>query len=338
MAFPNFLSFSSFIEREKSSRIKLVNNYILLEKLSGGKSSAEVYLAKHKITKRLYAIKAYQLDKKLKNNSAFRELRILKKIHHQNVISFKEAFVSKDRVYLVLDVALYGSLERILKIEKKLSENNAALIFKQVALGLQEVHRNRFVHHDLKPANILVTKNKKIKISDFGVGRSYDSFCSLFGTPAYQAPEIINSDNMDEDLLSEDIWSFGVSLFETVFGYLPFQGDDVYEIQSSIHNKPLSIPENCSSDLRDVLMKCLSIDLSKRISVTELVAHPFFGRHGQFRFSSSISLIEVPKVDEMKEIKEISVSELLDENVLHKLAYIPQSTNLFETCFHSFNF
>jgi serine/threonine protein kinase len=139
---------------------------------------------------------------------------------------------------------------------------------------------------------------------------SFESVFDLSGSPAYQAPEIIDDgdDGLSQfDSSKIDIWSLGVSLFESVFGFLTFEGDDAFQIASLIQSNPISIPDGCSSVLRDILQKMLVVNPLKRISIRELLEHPFFLLYNESDFDSFEPMF-IPEINLTQDIQHNSVS------------------------------
>jgi serine/threonine-protein kinase 11 len=131
-----------------------------------------------------------------------------------------------------------------------------------------------------------------VKLGDLGIGHSFDSADTVLGTPAYQAPEFFEEgEDIVLDPVREDIWSLGVSIFEAVFGRLPFEGGNVFEIGWSILNTRLEIPESASPALRDLLRRMLERDPAKRISLEEVRVHRFFEGEGM---AGPLSVAENP--------------------------------------------
>jgi serine/threonine-protein kinase 11 len=292
----------------------MVNQYLLLTKLGQG-STSKVYLAKDCYTSQNVAIKMIYFRSKKKSsiiNQVILEVRVLHQIDHPNIITLKEVLFSEEKgmIYLVIEFASFGSLDQILKMKGKISESLAATIFKQIIQATAYLNQNKIVHHDIKPMNIILTKNGEGKLSDFGISSSFESAFDLSGSPAYQAPEIIddNDDGLPQFNASKiDIWSLGVSLFESVFGFLPFEGDDAFQIFSSIKNNSVSIPNGCSAVLRDLLQKMLVASPLARISIGDLLEHPFFHLYNESDFDS-FEPIFIPEINLTQDIVHRSAS------------------------------
>lgn len=223
----------------------------------------------------------------------------MRSLRHPNLVRLLEVLHSKENksVYLVMELGNAGSLSSFVSSHAVCSEEFIASVFFQIIKGLYYLHEKGFVHHDLKPSNIVLLNDGTAKITDFGVGRSFESVATLFGSPAYQAPEYLDEDEdttvVKTEVSKEDIWSLGVSLFQCAFGILPFDGENIFEIASSIRNNPVNLPSSVSSELADLIHRTLVIDPAKRISSSELLDHPFFNKAVQQPLPSR----PIPKID-----------------------------------------
>ena len=266
------------IDEPQPPKVKKVNQYLLASKIGHG-SSAKVYLAIDNQTNKQYAAKCVHIghDHQLAV-SLQREIQTLRTLDHPNILKLYEVLHVPDSnvAYLILEYGDCGSLQTSIEKNYIIDERQIANIFYQVVLGLSYLHSQGIVHQDIKPSNILITSSGKVKLSDFGIGHHFESAEEVIGSPAYQAPEFFNDDIAEIDPIKEDIWSLGVTLYETVFKKLPFNGNTIYEIANNIRNNPLILPASISPDLKDLLLKMLTPNPKDRVSLKGILEHPFF--------------------------------------------------------------
>ena len=275
------------IEEKKNKKLKKIQKYICLKKLNKG-STGKVYLVQDVLSNEYFALKIYNINKLFENNTLIstieREIRLLQQFDHPNILKMKEALHSKDKglACIVLEFANCGSLEDLIISKTILNEELISKIFYQVILGITYLHSKGIVHQDIKPSNLLIFSNGIIKISDFGIGHSFSSADIVVGSPAYQAPELFDGyeENLNEESIidptKEDVWSLGISIYESIFLQLPFLGNNIFEIIHEIKNSKLKIPLNTSKELTDLLIKMLEPNPIKRINLNDVKNHPFF--------------------------------------------------------------
>ena len=145
----------------------------------------------------------------------------------------------------------------------------------QVAQGLKFLHERNICHNDIKPSNILLFSNGRVKLADFGIVRSFQSADSVLGSPGYQAPEFLD-DTDSLDPRKEDVWSLGVTLYEMKFGRLPFFGDDLFQIVKDARKQCLTFPSHVSLEFERVIRGMLRVDPAERLSLDEVMLEPFF--------------------------------------------------------------
>ncbi|EAY08243.1 CAMK family protein kinase [Trichomonas vaginalis G3] len=295
-----------------------VNQYNLLKTIGQG-ANCKVVLIQDSLNRKYYAAKVFKLAKTYPNAKTSlpleREVRIMKKIHHENIVNFREVLFApeKNAFYLIMEWGNCGSLQNLIDTKIKIAEKTIASIFRQLVNGLSYLHSQGFVHQDIKPSNVLLFSDGTAKIGDFGIGHSFQSAETVVGTPAYQAPEIFD-DSYDDltdlpalDPAKEDVWSLGVTLFETLFGKLPFTGENVYEIARTIRKIGLVLPNNISGPLSDLLFGMLNPDPTKRLSLDEVKESSFF-KDSSDRFVPPINPVEPPKPDNLLPIYQIAAS------------------------------
>lgn len=313
-----FYSFSKIIEEETKKHVtKKVNQYFLFKKLGYG-STSKVYLSQNCITKSLYAAKMIRLsDTCHTGNGAAgldREIRIMRSLRHPSIIKLHEVLYDShdSTAYLFIEYANSGTLDNLISSKVHLSDETLASAFKQITEGLIYLHSQGIVHHDVKPSNIMLFSKGQAKLADFGIGHSVQSKDQVIGTPAYQAPEIFNDD--EDDPFKEDVWSLGISLYEAAFGKVPYNGFNVYEIIHNIQTNPLEIPENHNRSpfLIDIIKKMLTVNYKERISMKEVIEHPFLS-NAKESFKINDSAILLPKIDSENDVKYISAT-VCDKN------------------------
>ncbi len=211
------------------------------------------------------------------------EIAILKKLHHPHVVQLYEVLddPSKDSLYMVFEYCPDGTVIDI-KLNQRvqpLPEDVARLYFVQVLMGIEYLHENEIVHRDIKPDNILLSNDRKTcKIVDFGVSEMFikpgdDTMQKSAGSPAFMSPELCTAGHAEYHGKSDDIWSFGVTLYCMCVGHLPFQKDNFYEMYEAIKNDEPELPPHLSSDLADLLRRMLAKDPERRITVPEMRQH-----------------------------------------------------------------
>jgi serine/threonine-protein kinase 11 len=201
---------------------------------------------------------------------------------HPNILKLVEVLhiPETDRVYLVLEYADMGSLAALIERRAALPLNSSLSIFKQAAGAIKCLHDAGYVHQDIKPGNILLDGSGRAILADFGIGHSFVSAAMVVGSPAYQAPEALD-DGYAEEIVSdgaapqkEDVWALGVTLYQTLFGVLPFVGSNLYEVVNAIKEKPLELPADTKPLVVDLIRGMLTIDPKTRFGIDEVLHHP----------------------------------------------------------------
>ncbi|ELU04709.1 hypothetical protein CAPTEDRAFT_111818, partial [Capitella teleta] len=202
-----------------------------------------------------------------------RELNVLSKIHHPNIIQFYECFSHGAKIVMVMELAKYGDLLELIKVEKRLGPNKANLIFKQIADGVEYLHFNKIVHRDLKCENILLAENLIVKIGDFGFSRFFDEDDMLHtacGSLAYSSPELLRGYLYAGPPC--DIWSMGVILFTAVCGIMPFKENNLRSLVAKQESKSWDFPESrvLGEELTMLIEGMLEPDTDTRLSIQEV--------------------------------------------------------------------
>ncbi|XP_023030950.1 phosphorylase b kinase gamma catalytic chain, skeletal muscle/heart isoform isoform X4 [Drosophila tropicalis] len=227
------------------------------------------------------------------------EISILRQVMgHPYIIDLQDVFESDAFVFLVFELCPKGELFDYLTSVVTLSEKKTRTIMRQIFEGVEYIHAKNIVHRDLKPENILLDENHNVKITDFGFARQLqegEKLTDLCGTPGYLAPETLKC-NMFEGSpgysQEVDIWACGVIMFTLLVGCPPFwHRKQMVMLRNIMEGKySFTSPEwaDISEDPKDLIRKCLVVDPAQRITVKEVLRHPFFNQmlRKQSRFNA----------------------------------------------------
>lgn len=224
-----------------------------------------------------------------------KEITILKRIHHPNVVDLKEVMSSKDKIYMVMELVTGGDLFDKIAAEGPMKEPAARTLFSQLLAALGYCHSEGIYHRDLKPENVLLSSNGDVKLSDFGLGsvRQADTVESagllntVCGTPNYAAPEILSKQAYDGAAV--DIWSLGVVLYVVLAGCLPFDEDDLVSLMEKITTAEYETPPWLSQEASDILHRMICADPKERTSLEALWEHPWMSSIGRTISSRELS-------------------------------------------------
>ena len=259
-----------------------ISDFTIVKELGAG-SFGHVYLATHKKTKANYAIKA--IDKRDKTNIEEkpyfrREVEVMYKIHHPNVVKLYGHFEDNNYCYFIMEYISKGNMFGIIPQDKKkrISTQIVASLMKDIISAVYFWHNMNppIIHRDIKPENVLLNEGIVAKLTDFGWSNYIQEDKerkTVCGTPIYLAPEIIKEQGHDERV---DIWCIGVLLFELITGSVPFQGKDLETLKSNILHLKISWPKEMNPDAKDLISKILKLDPSQRLPLEDMLQHPFF--------------------------------------------------------------
>ena len=253
-----------------------------IEKLLGQGSYASVKLAFEKSTNKKVAIKIYEkyrLSDPHRMNNVKREISILKKMDHRNIIKLFYALDEKRQIFLIMEYIGHMSLHAYLKTKsgRKLEEREAKKLFFQIVQALNYCHSKNIVHRDIKLENILLDENLTIKVIDFGFSivmpstKKLNIFC---GTPSYMAPEIVNK--LMYNGHATDVWALGILLYVLLHGCFPFKGVDDKDLFRRIGKGKFDVNESLSKECRTLLHGILKVNPSERINTNQILQSPWF--------------------------------------------------------------
>lgn len=239
------------------------------------------------------------------------------------LIRILDTFETNTHTVIVMEY-ICGDLLSFIRKRSKLSEASAKIIFKQLIEGIKFIHQNKIVHRDIKLDNILFDLNNTVKICDFGVSRKLnpgDIMHDHCGTPAYIAPEIFL--NKGYEGYSCDIWSAGVTLYYMISGSQPFKANNLPDLQQVIIEGKYEKIEGVSSEVRDLIDGMLQIDTKKRITITQILSHPWLNgvnlRHkNDFPLFTTAELVLLAKynVNYLSSNKEDMIENFTMKNII----------------------
>jgi serine/threonine-protein kinase len=173
----------------------------------------------------------------------FQEARSAGRLNHPNIVTIYDAGEAEGKAYIAMEFLEGDSLRAILDEQGALSVHRAVELAGQVARGLEYAHERGVVHRDVKPANIIVLRSRRPKITDFGIARLGEADVlagERAGSPKYMSPEQIRGDAELDG--RSDIFSLGAVLYEMITGRQPFNGDDVLGIMRSVLEDSPELP------------------------------------------------------------------------------------------------
>lgn len=228
---------------------------------------------------------------------AVKEARILKSLEHPNIVEFKEAFVEKKYLCLVMAYCDSGDLkariQRAAKRRKLFKEQTIMDWFVQMALALHYMHARKILHRDIKPQNIFLTEsNKIVKLGDFGVTLELNATLEMartqVGTPYYMSPELAHNKPYNN---KSDVWAIGCVLSEMCTLGVPFEARSFGELAMKIlKKKPRTIQRCYSTELRELVKAMLQKNPNRRPTMGQVLKSPyvvsclksFVERHSEF--------------------------------------------------------
>ncbi len=244
-----------------------------IRRLLGQGSQGMVYLAHDPELKREVAIKAIRLadDQSATGgmDQLMAEARTISRLQHANIVSIFDVTHADDTPCLVLEHIDGQSLQQ--RIAEGLEYRQKLSIMRDVLEAVAAAHARDILHRDLKPANILINREGRAKVADFGLALLNDSANgdsqSLYGTPQYMAPEYIERRQYDK---ASDVFSLGLVFYEMLTGSPAFEGDDIYQLLHAISNHDVTAPSERSAEVDErldaLILQALARDPAQRFS------------------------------------------------------------------------
>ncbi len=253
----------------------LADRYEIEEKIGTGGMS-DVYRARDLKLNRLVAVKILKQEFSENQNfvSKFRtEAQAAAGLMHPNIVNVYDVGDENGINYIVMELVDGITLKKYIEKKNRLSVREAVSIAIQVAMGLQAAHDHHIIHRDIKPQNILISREGKVKVADFGIAKAATSntiTSNVMGSVHYTSPEQARGGYSDA---KSDIYSLGVTLFEMVTGRVPFNGETTVAIAIKHIQEALPSPKEYAPDLpisvEKIILKCCEKSPDRRYQSAE---------------------------------------------------------------------
>lgn len=301
----------------------IAERYEILAKIGTG-GMADVYKAKDHKLNRFVAVKV--LKPEFREDATFvqkfrSEAQAAAGLTHPNIVNVFDVGDDDGVYYIVMELIEGITLKEYITKKGKLSVKEATSIAIQVSMGLEAAHNHGIVHRDVKPQNIIISTDGKVKVTDFGIARAASSntiSSNVMGSVHYSSPEQVRGGYSDE---KSDIYSLGITLYEMVTGRVPFDGDTTVAIAIKHLQEEMVPPSIYAEDLpyslEQIILKCTQKSVGRRYDrMEEVIAdlkHSLIDPQGDF--------VKIDTVD--NEAKTVVIS---DEE-LGEIKHTPKQNN-----------
>ena len=268
------------------------DRYEVVSKIGTG-GMANVYKAKDHKLNRFVAMKV--LKQEFREDTTFikkfkTEAQSAAGLTHPNIVNVFDVGEDDGIHYIVMELVEGITLKDYISKKGKLSVKEATSIAIQVSMGLEAAHSHGIIHRDVKPQNIIISTDGKVKVTDFGIARAASSntiSSNVMGSVHYSSPEQVRGGYSDE---KSDIYSLGITMYEMITGKVPFEGETTVAIAIKHLQDEMVPPREYTPDipysLEQIILKCTQKSVDKRYaSMSEVIAdlkHSLIEPNGNF--------------------------------------------------------
>lgn len=248
----------------------LSERYEIMSRIGSG-GMADVYKAQDRKLNRLVAVKVMKAE--FREDTSFvskftKEAQAAAKLSHPNVVNVYDVGEDRGLYFIVMELIEGITLKNYIAKKGKLSVKEATSIAIQASLGLEAAHNRGIIHRDVKPQNIIISTDGKVKLSDFGIAKSMNSntiTANVMGSVHYSSPEQVRGGYSDA---RGDIYSLGITMYEMVTGRVPFDGDTTVSIAIKHLQEEIVPPSIYTPDLpyslEQIILKCTQKNPDRR--------------------------------------------------------------------------
>lgn len=261
-----------------------LDRYHIYEAIGKGKHST-VYKGRRKKSIQYYAVKSVE---KGQQQRVLQEVQVLRELSHVNVLKFVAWYKTQNHVWLILEYCVGGDLYTLLQQDLKLPEPSITTFARDMFVAARQIHAKGWIHCDLKPSNMLLDEEGRIKIRGFGLSRKVSAVgtskgmpapLSRRGSPSYMAPEMWSSEGVHS--YATDLWALGCVLYECATGRPPFTSTSLTSlIEQILEHEPAPLPKSCSTSFQKLVSGLLNKRPHARLTWEEVIHHEFWTERG----------------------------------------------------------
>ncbi|KAJ1915825.1 Protein kinase of the Mitotic Exit Network [Mycoemilia scoparia] len=260
---------------KNDARSKKIGEYQLGDCIGKG-AFGSVFRALSLKTGQVVAVKQVNLEgfpTKKEAEAAKKEIDLLSNLNHVNIVKYLDFEEDENSLNIILEYCEGGSLQSVLQKFGQFPEPLVGVYTVQILKGLRYLHHQGVIHRDIKAANLLSTKDGKVKLADFGVARFQEGHGTVVGSPYWIAPEVIQ---LNGSTAASDIWSLGCTIIQLITGKAPYQEiSAMAALFRIVQDEHPPLPSSISPMLRHFLKQCFVRNPSKRPSAAMLLHHPW---------------------------------------------------------------